>query len=867
MTHPRARFSTQEAPPAQPQQAIAHARTPLAQTLQTPQQLGVSPEIAATQALQGPPTLSLIAPACSAEGEQVAALARRVALALGAASEKAVSYELIVVDDSDDDTPALTQQAVAADPHLRLIHRNGVEHGGGLATAVVAGMRAARGAWIGVIDADHQHPPELLPELLATAQESEADIVVASRSLAADGPGLASHYRRIVSRASAVVVATLFDRVRLCSDPLSGYFLLRRDVIDGVELRPVGSNILLEVLARGRWQRLAEVSCDVPSQVAGRAAGVSKASVTQGLTYGRHLAALRFTGKRGRGPARLVGPSVKPPDPDDPLPLDDELPQQRATDAGPQRRRYLWTIVLLALAFRVLLLPIGHWWDLTIDYNTFMDLARNISPYDTMRALSGIARSAGWDTAYEYYAYPPVPLYIYWPLAHLYQWLHPHASYFIAVSGSTATPVLPWDFYFWLKLPIWLADFGIAALLARMTGTARAWRDYLLNPYVLLVSGAWTFDAVMVVALVAGVLWLQQGKLGRAGLALAVGTMVKFLPALAVPTLILYLIKRQRPLREIVLFVGAYLIGCIALLGPFANGLGYVLTFHSGRVGGGMNWENIWTLWRLFPTVNLPPIQLAIGAFGTPMLVITLLLAYWYVYVNEQMSLNRMLLVTFLAFMVGSKLVNEQYALTLLPFLYIEMRRLGGAWRWFYRLLWAVPLAFAAMRVPLDHFLLLFYHSLFKQHADIINVTGVTGFESSFVPWNNMRIQPWSVALLCVAFWALCLLVILWPVRPWRAHYALMGPSGQAGAAISGSGAHHPDNPDASDDQPLAPLTRAGDEDAQGKDDPLRRLWRIPPGRHRAAPRIPQLVRFAPLDRLRAGWRQLNALLTSVLPR
>ena len=104
---------------------------------------------------------------------------------------------------------------------------------------------------------------------------------------------------------------------------------------------------------------------------------------------------------------------------------------------------------------------------------------------------------------YEYYAYPPAPLYIYWPLAHLYAWLHPTATYFIPVSGTFAVPNLTPDFFFLLKLPIWIADFLVAALLARMSGTIRGWRDYLLNPYVLLVSAAWTFDAIMLLGLVA----------------------------------------------------------------------------------------------------------------------------------------------------------------------------------------------------------------------------------------------------------------------------------------------------------------------------------------------------------------------------
>ena len=129
-----------------------------------------------------------------------------------------------------------------------------------------------------------------------------------------------------------------------------------------------------------------------------------------------------------------------------------------------------------------------------------------------------------------------------------------------------------------------------------------------------------------------------------------------------------------------------------------------MLSFHSGRVGGGMTWQQYWRLWKFFPPgTNLDPLSLAIGAFGSVTLAIVLLLAYWRCYTTD-MRLNRMVIVTLAAFLVGSKLVNEQYALVILPFVWLEARQVGGAWRWFYRLFWIVPLIFAIMRVPIDRF-------------------------------------------------------------------------------------------------------------------------------------------------------------------
>ena len=121
---------------------------------------------------------------------------------------------------------------------------------------------------------------------------------------------------------------------------------------------------------------------------------------------------------------------------------------------------------------------------------------------------------------------------------------------------------------------------------------------------MLLVSGAWTFDAVMVLGLVASVYYIQRGRVGRSALALAVGTMVSFIPAIAAPTLVLYLIKKRRPLREIALFLGVYAAACALFIGPFLGGLLYVLGFHGQRVGGGMNWEMFFRLGAFFPRMR-----------------------------------------------------------------------------------------------------------------------------------------------------------------------------------------------------------------------------------------------------------------------
>ncbi|MBE3557938.1 MAG: hypothetical protein IMW89_01765 [Ktedonobacteraceae bacterium] len=449
---------------------------------------------------------------------------------------------------------------------------------------------------------------------------------------------------------------------------------------------------------------------------------------------------------------------------DAPEPLDTELAAAPPV-VGERGRRILWMIGLLALLLRLILLPLGHWWDLTVDYNVFIDLARNHSPYETFSYLSHIARSAEWDTVYEYYAYPPVPLYIYYPLAKLYILLHPHAQYFIAVSGSYAVPNLTPDFFFLFKLPIWIADFLVAALLARMSGTVRGFRDYLLNPYVLLISGAWTFDAIMLLGLVGGIYAIYRGKILWSGIALAFGTMVKFFPALAVPVVVIYLLKKKRPFREIVLFVLSYIVACTVFLGPFLKGVMEVVSFHGVRPGGGMTWQFIWTAGALYrDPEQLRPILDALAVFGMPALLIVLLLAYWYCWQTE-MTLNRMVITALAGFFVGSKLINEQYALLIIPFLWLEAYRAGGVWRWFYRLCWIIPLGFAVFRVPIDRFFWLFYHMVLKDKANITITTGMTGFEWTMIPWKHPVYAQLIGLVLALGFFLLSFAMMFWPAK------------------------------------------------------------------------------------------------------
>jgi dolichol-phosphate mannosyltransferase len=219
------------------------------------------------------------------EANNLQPLVDRVTAALGT-----TAFEICFVDDSDDNTGDLLLDLTHTNPSIRCVLRQGADRKGGLSTAVVAGLRMARGRYVCVMDADLQHPPELIPRLLAEA-ESGADLVVASRyAPGGSHEGLGGAVRRIVSRAATAVARALFKEARQSSDPLSGFFLCRRALIDGIEFRPVGFKILLELLVCVPGLRVV----DVPVVQATREEGVSKATARQGLMYLRHLRSLFF---------------------------------------------------------------------------------------------------------------------------------------------------------------------------------------------------------------------------------------------------------------------------------------------------------------------------------------------------------------------------------------------------------------------------------------------------------------------------------------------------------------------------------------------------------------------------------------------
>ncbi|MCX5194745.1 glycosyltransferase family 2 protein [Streptomyces sp. NBC_00249] len=242
------------------------------------------PEAAApAEAASG--SVTLIIPTFN-EAANVGELLSRLSAALPAH----LPCEVLFVDDSTDDTPALIEKAGPDCPFpVAVLHR--AEATGGLGGAVVEGIARAGSDWIVVMDADLQHPPHLVPELVGEGERTGADLVVASRYIAGGSrAGLAGGYRVAVSRGATWLAKGLFPRaLRGISDPMSGFFAMRRSAVTADALKPLGYKILLELAVRCRPAKTAEV----PFVFQDRFAGESKSTAREGLRFLAHLAALR----------------------------------------------------------------------------------------------------------------------------------------------------------------------------------------------------------------------------------------------------------------------------------------------------------------------------------------------------------------------------------------------------------------------------------------------------------------------------------------------------------------------------------------------------------------------------------------------
>jgi len=255
------------------------------QLLAVPAQAYIVPEALDRSANISNIYLSLIIPTYQ-EAQHVEQIVQQLTQILDPTLEH--GYELILVDDnSPDHTWEIALNLTPKYPQLRVMRRTQER---GLSTAVIRGWQVAQGEILGVIDADLQHPPETLTKLLQEMQRG-ADLAVASRHVEGGGVSNWSMMRRFLSRGAQLLgLIILPEVIGRVSDPMSGYFMVRRSCIAQRPLHPLGYKILIETIGRGAIRWMSEVGYVFQE----RQEGESKVTWKQYVAYIGHLIRLRL---------------------------------------------------------------------------------------------------------------------------------------------------------------------------------------------------------------------------------------------------------------------------------------------------------------------------------------------------------------------------------------------------------------------------------------------------------------------------------------------------------------------------------------------------------------------------------------------
>jgi len=195
--------------------------------------------------------LKIIVPTYN-KGDNVKILADRITQVMAKGYH---SYEIIFIDDSNDHTPLEIEKLIRKHSYFRLLHRDKER---GLGTAVVEGFKMSEGKYLIVMDADLQHPPELIPKMME-ALNRKVELVIPSRFIAGGSDGDLNWQRKIVSWTARTLARVLLQKTRPISDCTGGFFGLHRDVVGGVSLNPIGWKILLEIIVKGFYNSVEEI--------------------------------------------------------------------------------------------------------------------------------------------------------------------------------------------------------------------------------------------------------------------------------------------------------------------------------------------------------------------------------------------------------------------------------------------------------------------------------------------------------------------------------------------------------------------------------------------------------------------------------
>lgn len=198
--------------------------------------------------------------------------------------ENSINGQILVVDDnSPDATISIIRELMRTKKNMELLVR---EKDHGLSQSVADGFCHAASDIFIVIDADFSHPPLLIPRMYEEIRNGY-DIVIGSRYMQGGGIRKWPLKRRIISIGATFLGRLLFPDI---TDPVSGFFAVKKTVVEKAPLKPRGYKILLEVLGKGTWVKDKEI----PFEFVDREAGASKLKVKTIIEYARQVTDITF---------------------------------------------------------------------------------------------------------------------------------------------------------------------------------------------------------------------------------------------------------------------------------------------------------------------------------------------------------------------------------------------------------------------------------------------------------------------------------------------------------------------------------------------------------------------------------------------
>jgi dolichol-phosphate mannosyltransferase len=151
---------------------------------------------------------------------------------------------------------------------VKIVHRPSKN---GLIPAILEGVESSESEYLLIMDADFSHPPSLIPKMIDEFRNSNCDIVIASRYVKGGSVHGWSLKRRLISL-GAIKLSHLVLGIKKVKDPMSGFFICKRNLIEGIKIDSTGYKFLLELLVKANSAKVKEI----PYNFVNRKAGKSK---------------------------------------------------------------------------------------------------------------------------------------------------------------------------------------------------------------------------------------------------------------------------------------------------------------------------------------------------------------------------------------------------------------------------------------------------------------------------------------------------------------------------------------------------------------------------------------------------------------